>query len=182
MFFHAQIYKCFDDFNRSEGTVVTLQSGTEMKMSKAIILAILCDHPAAVKCCLCGSACPQCFTRRCDMNMPPTLQMRTPDAIKAKKKVLAEMATFNSTKAKKAATSIGVNMDFECGWLGEKDQDGFTPFGPDSRKDNIYQCLPQVYIICASMCALMCALMCVLMCALMCALMCDRSHYAINPR
>ena len=79
------------------------------------------------------------------MNMPPTLQMRTPDAIKAKKKVLAEMATFDSTKAKKAATSIGVNMDFECGWLGEKDQDGFTPFGPDSRKDNIYQCLPHVW-------------------------------------
>ena len=37
--FHAAIYKCFDDFNRKNGTVVTLQNGNEMNMAKAIILA-----------------------------------------------------------------------------------------------------------------------------------------------
>ena len=32
----------------------------------------------------------------------------------------------------------------ECPWIGPPDADGFTPFGPDSRLDNIYQSLPQV--------------------------------------
>jgi hypothetical protein len=42
LYFHAAIYKCYDDFNRTNGTVVTLQNGTQMNMAKAIILAIFC--------------------------------------------------------------------------------------------------------------------------------------------
>ena len=35
-------------------------------------------------------------------------------------------------------------MDFECAWIGPPDNEGFTPFGPDEQKDNIFQNLPQV--------------------------------------
>ena len=48
------------------------------------------------------------------------------------------------TVAKQQAQSYGINMDVECAWVGPPDQDGFTPFGPDPRKDNIYQNMPQV--------------------------------------
>ena len=41
----------------------------------------------------------------------------------------------------------GINMDVECAWIGPPDNDGFTPFGPDARKDNIYQNLPQVNLM-----------------------------------
>jgi hypothetical protein len=34
LYFHAAIYKCYDDFNRTNGTVVTLQNGTHMNMPK----------------------------------------------------------------------------------------------------------------------------------------------------
>jgi hypothetical protein len=44
----------------------------------------------------------------------------------------------------KEAMDSGINMDVECAWIGPPDNDGFTPFGPDARKDNIYQNLPQV--------------------------------------
>ena len=46
--------------------------------------------------------------------------------------------------AKEGAQSYGINMEDECAWIGPPDNDGFTPFGPDSKKDNIYQNLPQV--------------------------------------
>ena len=90
LYFHAAIYKCYDDFNRSNGKVVTLQNGTQMNMAKAIILAIFCDHPAARKCCLCGSACPQCFTSLRDFAKPPvglSMLMRTPGNVALKKQV-----------------------------------------------------------------------------------------------
>ena len=90
LYFHAAIYKCYDDFNRTNGTVVTLQNGTEMNMAKAIILAIYSDHPAARKCCLCGSACPQCFTSLRDFAKPPiggTMLMRTPGTVAVIQKV-----------------------------------------------------------------------------------------------
>ena len=35
-------------------------------------------------------------------------------------------------------------MDYECAWIGPPDNEGFTPFGPDVQKDNIFQNLPQV--------------------------------------
>ena len=88
IFFHAAIYQCFDNFNRSRGTVVTLQNGFKMTMAKAIILAIYTDHPAARKCCLCGSACPQCFTSKVDFAKPPTtgnMVLRTPGSVAAQK-------------------------------------------------------------------------------------------------
>ena len=90
LYFHAAIYKCYDDFNRTNGTVVTLQNGTHMNMAKAIILAIFSDHPAARKCCLCGSACPQCFTSLRDFAKPPiggTMLMRTPGTVAVTQKV-----------------------------------------------------------------------------------------------
>jgi hypothetical protein len=90
LFFHGAIYKCYDDFNRSDGAVVRLQNGRKMNMAKAIILAIFCDHPAARKCCLCGSACPQCFCSEVDFAKAPiggTMQMRTPGNIAVKKQV-----------------------------------------------------------------------------------------------
>jgi hypothetical protein len=46
--------------------------------------------------------------------------------------------------AKAGAQSCGINMDVECAWIGPPDQDGFTPFGPDPKKDNIFQNMPQV--------------------------------------
>ena len=46
--------------------------------------------------------------------------------------------------AKEGAQSYGINMHVECAWIGPPDLDGFTPFGPDANKDNIYQILPQV--------------------------------------
>ena len=46
--------------------------------------------------------------------------------------------------AEKLARSLGITMTNECAWIGPPDKDEFTPFGPDSRLDNIYQSLPQV--------------------------------------
>ncbi len=46
--------------------------------------------------------------------------------------------------AKSGAISHGINMDVESAWIGPPDNDGFTPFGPDLDKDNIFQNLPQV--------------------------------------
>jgi hypothetical protein len=46
--------------------------------------------------------------------------------------------------AKEGAITCGINLDFECAWIGPPDDDGFTPFGPDAMKDNIFQNLPQV--------------------------------------
>ena len=95
--FHAAIYKCFDDFNHTNGRVVTLQNGIKMNMAKALILAIYCDHPAGRKCCLCGSACPQCLTGQPDFAKPPiggTMLLRTPSNVADKKKVLRWMTTF----------------------------------------------------------------------------------------
>jgi hypothetical protein len=46
--------------------------------------------------------------------------------------------------AKEGAISFGINMEYECAWIGPPDNDGFTPFGPDEEKDNIFQNLPQV--------------------------------------
>ena len=46
--------------------------------------------------------------------------------------------------AQKGARLCGINMDIECAWIGPPDNDGFTPFGPDAKKDNIFQNMPQV--------------------------------------
>ena len=46
--------------------------------------------------------------------------------------------------AQSGAISFGINMEVECAWIGPPDNEGFTPFGPDVEKDNIFQNLPQV--------------------------------------
>ena len=53
--------------------------------------------------------------------------------------------------AKVGAQSCGINMDVECAWIGPPDQDGFTPFGPDPKKDNVFQNMPQV-VECGNTC------------------------------
>ena len=45
--------------------------------------------------------------------------------------------------AVKGAKECGINMDFESAWIGPPDNDGFTPFGPEAKKDNIFQNMPQ---------------------------------------
>ncbi len=47
-------------------------------------------------------------------------------------------------KAAKLARQLGITLTNECPWIGLPDKDGFTPFIPDGRLDNIYQSLPQV--------------------------------------
>jgi hypothetical protein len=51
---------------------------------------------------------------------------------------------MSKKEAVKRALKFGINMDVECAWIGPPDNDGFTPFGPDAKKDNIFQNLPQV--------------------------------------
>ncbi len=50
----------------------------------------------------------------------------------------------NKALAKEGAITCGINLDFECAWIGPPDHDEFTPFGPDAMKDHIFQNLPQV--------------------------------------
>jgi hypothetical protein len=53
--------------------------------------------------------------------------------------------TPNAQKVSSKGRALsGINMDVECAWIGPPDNDGFTPFGPDAKKDNIFQNLPQV--------------------------------------
>ena len=51
---------------------------------------------------------------------------------------------MSKKEAVKRALKFGINMDVECAWIGPPDNDGFTPFGPDPKQDNIFQNLPQV--------------------------------------
>ena len=44
----------------------------------------------------------------------------------------------------KLAKRVGITAEEECAWIGPADKDGFTPFGPDSELDNIYQSLHNV--------------------------------------
>jgi hypothetical protein len=62
-YFHKAILMCFDKFNRGPGTIVELQTGKKLSFSKAIIMAIYCDHPVAAKCTHTLQACVQCFTK-----------------------------------------------------------------------------------------------------------------------
>ena len=116
IFFHAAIYQCFDNFNRSSGTVVTLQNGIKMNMAKAIILAIYCDHPAARKCCLCGSACPQCFTSKVDFAKPPmegNMVLRTPGSVAAQKIVRFNVCFYLSFNVS-VNVSVNVSSNVSC--------------------------------------------------------------------
>ena len=116
IFFHAAIYQCFDNFNRSRGAVVTLQNGFKMTMAKAIILAIYTDHPAARKCCLCGSACPQCFTSKVDFAKPPTtgnMVLRTPGSVAAQK-IVRFNVRFHLYFNVSVNVSVNVSSNVSC--------------------------------------------------------------------
>ena len=92
-FFHSCIYQCYADFNATNGGLVELQYGEVLHISKAIILAIYTDQPAATKCSITGSACPQCYTAQNIMGTPPrvrgsALVLRTPQGMEARRKAL----------------------------------------------------------------------------------------------
>ena len=148
-FFHHEMLKCFDNFNRSEGKTVTLQTGERKHFSKAIILAIYGDFPATSKCTVTGSACPQCFRMQKDFAVPPTngmFSLRTPSQVEVRRNILTRIAVNNPKQAKKKAQMLGISMQLRTGWEITVDGDGFTPFGPDLEKDNVYQNMPQVML------------------------------------
>ena len=57
---------------------------------------------------------------------------------------LINMIGKEKVHSDKLAKRVGITAEEECAWIGPADKDGFTPFGPDSELDNIYQSLPQV--------------------------------------
>ncbi len=92
-FFHSCIYQCYADFNATNGVLVQLQHGEVLHISKAIILAMYTDQPAATKCSITGSACPQCYTAQNIMRTPPrvrgsALVLRTPNGMEARRNAL----------------------------------------------------------------------------------------------
>ena len=110
-------------------------------------MAIYCDHPAAAKCTQTRKACVQCFTKEKDMDTPPVhMQMRNEENMARKRKLLEIDSRTNVTKAKRMAKAQGIELLFDNGWHCRHliDDDGFTPFGPDYKKDNVYQSMPQV--------------------------------------
>lgn len=148
-FFHHEMVKCFDEFNRSIGKMITLQTGRKMTFSKAIILAIYGDFPAASKCTVTGSACPQCFRMQKDFAIPPTdglFTLRTPPEVEARRNILTRIGVNNPKAAKKKAKLLGISMQLRSGWEVQDDQHGFTPFGPNTEKDNVYQNTPQLML------------------------------------
>ena len=147
-YFHKAILQCFDDFNRRPPTNIKLQSGEELRFSKAIILALYCDAPAAAKCTHTLEACIQCFTQERDMAAVPIVgtEMRTEENMLRKRNRLNRLRLRNATTARKIANAKGIPLRLVNGWHCSHmvDNDGFTPFGIDRKKDNIYQNLPQV--------------------------------------
>jgi hypothetical protein len=145
--FHNAILQCFDEFNRGPDTTVQLQTGEELRFSKAIILAIYCDAPAAAKCTLTLDACPQCFTQARDMAAPPRVgaEMRSEENMLRKRDRLNRLRIRNAKTARKIANAQGIPLTLNNGWHCQHmiDNDGFTPFGCDLQKDNIYQNMPQ---------------------------------------
>ncbi len=82
-----------------------------------------------------------------DMDTPPVyMQMRHEENMARKRKLFEIDARTNVTKAKRMAKAQGVELLIENGWHCTHliDDDEFTPFGPDYKKDNIYQSMPQV--------------------------------------
>ena len=146
-YFHKAILMCYNNFNRGPGTVVELQNGEKLSFSKAIIMAIYCDHPAAAKCTHTLMACVQCFTKKDDMDTPPVhMEMRNEENMARKRRLFHIDGQRNIKRAKKMAKAAGVELFLENGWHCRHliDAEGFTPFGPDYKKDNVYQNMPQV--------------------------------------
>ena len=92
-FFYSCIYETFAKFNATNGAKCELQNGDVVHFSKAIILAIYTDQPAATKCSVTDSACPQCYTARHIMGTPArvrgsALTLRTPLGMEARRNAL----------------------------------------------------------------------------------------------
>ena len=122
---------------------------TQVYFPRACILAIYGDQPAATKCSLTGSACLVCFAQKRNMSQPPadgTTQKRTAANMQRRKRVLLAMSNTGqrgaNDRAVKRAKRVGVDLEVECGWIGEPAHEWV--FGPCPLKDNMYQCLPQV--------------------------------------
>jgi hypothetical protein len=122
-----------------------------MYFSKACILAIFADQPAARKCSLTGSACPVCYTPETKMNLveqePRHAQMRTEANMTRRKHILTLMSEGEEAKAHELAISrakrIGVNLDLPNAWYDGDAADEEKVYGPSLEKDNIFQILPQ---------------------------------------
>ena len=147
-FFHKAILQCFDDFNRRSPISLTLQTGEELRFSKSIILALFCDAPAAAKCTQTLDACVQCFTQEKDMDVLPIVrpEMRTEENMLQKRTWLNRLRLRNAKTARRIANAKGIPLRLLNGWNCSHmvDDEGFTPFGIDRKKDNIYQNMPQV--------------------------------------
>jgi hypothetical protein len=74
------------------------------------------------------------------------MEKRTAENMKKRKRVIIMMSNSGQVgaaeRAKQRARRIGVNVDVECGWTRELLHEWV--FGPCRKRDNVYQCLPQV--------------------------------------
>ena len=129
-----------------------LQTGTMLYFSRAVVLAIYGDHPAAVKCTMTGSACPQCFTAAPDFAAPPAngqMVLRTETNMRgAKRRFEAELANSargdGTAKAtRKKARALGVDLVNANPWYTGARAHNWL-FGPHPAKDNVYQAMPQL--------------------------------------
>jgi hypothetical protein len=149
---HAAIFETFRAFNRKGGALVTLQTGETIYFARACILAIYADHPAARKCTLTGSACPVCFTPEKKMSLPEQEPRhglkRTHANMMRRKDIFNVMANTGMPAARERATkqakSIGVNMTTVNAWTDHDAPLEEKVFGPCERRDNVWQCAPQV--------------------------------------
>ena len=121
-----------------------------MYFPRAVLLAIYADHPAARKCAMTGSACPQCYTAEDDMADPPLggfLEMRTDANMRDRKRALIQ-DLMSEDKAHrdysvKRAKQEGVHLTFKNAWELLQQESANWIFGPHEEKDCIYQSLPQ---------------------------------------
>ena len=145
------IRQCFENFNTKGGTVVRLQNGKTIYFARACTLAIYADHPAAVKCTMTGSACPQCYTKKKDMALPPlngSFQLRTDANMIARRMAYGLKLQSNIPAVRKLAkqnareegvdlrglNSLVLTEEYRHKWI----------FGPDPELDCCFQATPQV--------------------------------------
>ena len=147
---HRSILNCYHAFNRKGGQLVPLQTGEVLYFIRAAVLAIYADQPAAVKCSLTGSACPVCYTRLQNMNLPlhPATLKRTDENMRRRRRNLhlyAERRDAGSkARAQMRAKRVGIPWGALSPWQNDTSGPGDWVFGPDRTRDNVYQCLPQV--------------------------------------
>ena len=158
---HESILECYHAYNRKGGTIVPMQTGGSLYFSRAVILAIYADQPAATKCTLTGSACPVCYTSQSRMAAPPppSVKMRTDDNMHDRRKWLLEYKDRRnvvgaSERAKKFGRKQGVQLGSLSPWSNRECRRACANdwvFGPDAVLDNVYQCMPQVIQLVLSM-------------------------------